>query len=173
MKWFFLIFIGIVLIQRFIELYIAKQNAQWMEERGGVEFSAGHYPFIVFVHVLFFVSMIVEVFAFDRSLPSWWGLPFFIFVGAQVLRWWCIRSLGRFWNTRIIVVPHAPVVRRGPYRYLRHPNYVVVMLELLSFPLIFGAIMTALIVSMLNFIVLRFIRIPAEERALSAMTDYS
>lgn len=171
MKLFFLVLTGIVLSQRFIELYMAKRNTEWMKARGGVEFAHEHYPLIVFVHVLFFVGMVVEVFAFDRSLPPWWGIPFLIFAGVQILRWWCIYSLGRFWNTRIIVLPHAPLVRRGPYRIMRHPNYVVVMLELFSFPLIFGATITALTVSLLNYAVLRFIRIPAEERALFAAAE--
>lgn len=172
MERFFLILTSVVCVQRIVELLIAKRHTQWMKARGGKEFGAEHYPLIVFVHVLFFVSMAVEVFAFKRTMPSWWWGPFTLFLIAQLLRYWCIRSLGRFWNTRIVVLPQAKVVHRGPYRFMRHPNYAVVTLELLSLPLIFGAYVTCIAISLLNMAVLKFVRIPAEERALSALTNY-
>lgn len=169
----FLIFISFVFIQRFIELGLARRNAIWMKERGGVEFGAAHYPLVVLIHVLFLVSLTVEVIVFKPAPPLFLVLFYLtIFILAQIGRWWIIRSLGRWWNTRIFVLPRARVIRRGPYRWLRHPNYVVVMLEFISAPLIFGALFTAVFFSVLNFIVLRCIRIPVEERALSAMTNY-
>lgn len=172
MGWFFLIVIGTVLMQRLFELRIARRNTLWMKERGGKEFGAGHYPLLVFIHAFFFVSLSTEVFVFNRPLMSWWGIPFAVFIAAQGLRWWCIVTLGRFWNTRIVVLPRSSIVRRGPYRWLRHPNYVVVMLELLALPLIFQAYLTAVMVSTLNYIVLKNVRIPREEQALSEETDY-
>lgn len=172
MDQFFLILTSIVCVQRITELLIAKRHTEWMKARGGKEFGAEHYPLIVLIHVLFFASMTVEVFVFKRTMPSWWGVPFTLFLAAQLLRYWCIRSLGRFWNTRIIVLPQAKVVHRGPYRFMRHPNYVVVILELFSLPLIFGAYITSITISLLNMAVLKFVRIPAEERALSALTNY-
>lgn len=172
MEWFFLILLGTVLVQRLFELRMARRNTLWMKERGGKEFGAGHYPLLVLIHALFFVSLSAEVFIFNRPLAWWWGIPFIVFIAAQGLRWWCIATLGRFWNTRIVVLPHSSIIRRGPYRWLRHPNYVVVMLELLVLPLIFRAYFTAITVSILNYFVLKTFRIPAEERALSAATDY-
>lgn len=173
MKLFFLSLTAFVLTQRIIELAIARRNAAWMKARGAVEFGAGHYPLIVLVHILFFSGTVTEVLVLDRPQPVWWPLPFAVFAAAQVLRVWCLFSLGRFWNTRIIVLPHASVVRRGPYRFMRHPNYIVVMLEFISFPLIFQAYITAVTVSLLNFAVLRLKRIPTEEQALSAVTNYA
>lgn len=172
MQSFFLVLISLVLVQRFIELGIARRNTAVMRARGAIEFGAAHYPLIVGVHVCFFVAVSIEVIIFKRSLPSYWLLPFFVFMLAQLLRWWSIFTLRSFWNTRILVLPQTSVVRHGPYRLLRHPNYVVVILELLSFPLIFGAYVTATIVSILNFLVLRYIRIPIEEQALATMTNY-
>ena len=96
---------------------------------------------------------------FDREFPSLWPVLFIIFVGLQIMRVWVIASLGRFWNTKILVLPGAHVVKKGPFRFLRHPNYVVVSLEILVIPLMFGAYFTALIFALLNLIILS-VRIP-------------
>lgn len=161
-----------VIAQRVLELQLAQRNARWMKQQGGYEVGSSHYPLILLVHVLFFAGIFVEMIWLDATPPSWWIVPFVLFLLTQSMRLWCIRSLGRYWNTRIWVVPgHTPQVL-GPYKYLRHPNYVVVMLEMLLFPLIFGAYLTAGIVSLINALVLLLVRIPTEERALMDVTQY-
>lgn len=168
---FFAIVVGIVCVQRVIELVIAKRNEKWMLEQGAYEAGKEHYPLIVFVHVSFFLSLIAEVIIFRRELAVWWAVAFFLFVVAQAGRIWSIYSLGRFWNTKIIVLPGAKVVKRGPYKYIRHPNYLIVTLELLLLPLIFQAYYTAVIFTLLNLAVLT-VRMRVEEEALIEATDY-
>ncbi|MBC9782952.1 isoprenylcysteine carboxyl methyltransferase [Heliobacterium chlorum] len=163
-------FAGTLLVQRWVELIIAQKNAAWMFQQGGYERGREHYKYIVFLHGFFFISLIAEG---SRSTPpSWWFFPAAAFMLAQILRYWSISSLGRFWNTRIIILPNAPVVTRGPYRFLRHPNYLVVITELLAIPLIFGAYGTAVTVSLVNLLLLR-IRIQTEEKSLTDGTDYA
>jgi methyltransferase len=102
------------------------------------------------------------------DFPAFWPVPLALFLLVQPLRYWAIFSLGETWNTRILVIPGAKLVRRGPYRFLRHPNYVVVVVEVLAFPLIFGAWITALVFSILNAILL-YVRIKEENRALAEL----
>ncbi|GED70322.1 hypothetical protein BRE01_40240 [Brevibacillus reuszeri] len=165
---FFAIILGMVLVQRFYELYLASRNAKYIRARGGYEIGAEHYKYIVGLHLFFFLSLLLEV--STRSSPfrlaSWWMYPFCFFLLAQLLRYWCIRSLGKHWNTRILIVPGVQPVVRGPYRFLRHPNYLVVAIELCCLPLIFSAYVTAILFSVLNAWVLLRIRIPLEERSL-------
>jgi methyltransferase len=104
------------------------------------------------------------------DLPSYWPVPLALFLLVQPLRYWAIFSLGERWNTKILVVPGVKLVRSGPYRYLNHPNYVVVVLEILAFPLIFGARVTALVFTALNAVLL-FVRIREENRALAELAD--
>lgn len=162
----------IVVVQRIGELAISKRNSNWMARQGGYEVGREHYKLILFIHTLFFVGIWAEVLIFRAKPPSWAWVPLLLFAGAQLLRYWCIYSLGRYWNTRIWVVPgHKPKVT-GPYKYLRHPNYVIVAIELLVFPVIFGAYLTAAIVTFINTLSLVLIRIPMEEYALKDVTDY-
>ena len=142
-----------------------------MRSQGAYEAGAEHYPWMVAMHVAFFVSLIGEVILFDRLLSPLWLLFLGIFLVAQVLRIWCLASLGRFWNTKIIILPGADVVRKGPYHLIRHPNYVIVTSELLVLPLLFGAYVTAIVFGFLNIWMLS-IRIPSEEKALKEATDY-
>ncbi|WP_202079849.1 isoprenylcysteine carboxyl methyltransferase family protein [Caldalkalibacillus salinus] len=163
---FFSILIAIVVLQRCVELQVAKGNEKWIRSQGGYEVGEAHYKLIVAMHLLFFVSLITEVQYHQRELASWWVLPFILFIVAQGLRVWSLTSLGRFWNTKIMVLPDHSLVKKGPYRYLKHPNYVVVATEILALPFIFQAYFTLIVFTILNAFVLRFIRIPAEERAL-------
>src|SRR3712207_3252249 len=117
------------------------------------------------MHALWLLSTFVEGALRTPELPVYWPAPLAAFLLVQPLRYWAILSLGENWNTRILVVPGAKLVRRGPYRYLDHPNYVVVVVEILSFPLIFGAWITALIFSLLNASLLS-VRIKEENQAL-------
>lgn len=168
---FFAIVVSIVVLQRIVELMIAKRNEQWMKEQGAYEVGKEHYPLIVFVHVGFFVSLIFEVLLLNKAPASWWLMPFALFVIAQAGRVWSIHALGRFWNTKIIILPGANVVKRGPYKYIRHPNYLIVFLEILLLPLVFEAYYTAVIFTFFNLAVL-FIRIMVEENELIEATDY-
>ena len=120
------------------------------------------------VHSLLLVSCVVEVHVADRPFIPALGWPMLAVVaGTQGLRWWCVRTLGPQWNTRIVVVPGLPLVTGGPYRWLRHPNYVAVVVEVAALPLVHTAWVTAVVFSLLDALVLS-VRIPAEQRALAA-----
>ncbi|MEK3764076.1 isoprenylcysteine carboxylmethyltransferase family protein [Solibacillus sp. FSL K6-4121] len=142
-----------------------------MLAKGAYEVGASHYPFMILLHVSFFVSLIVEVIYFTGQLTPQYIL-LFIFLLLQLLRVWCLASLGPFWNTKIIILPGANVVVKGPYSYIRHPNYLVVCLEIAVIPLMFQAYFTAICFTILNLIILS-IRIPLEEKALKEVTDYA
>ncbi|MCG7342542.1 isoprenylcysteine carboxyl methyltransferase [Sporosarcina sp. ACRSL] len=166
------IVLTIVILQRIIELFIAKRNEKWMKSQGAFEAGSSHYPFMVAMHIFFFITLIAEVLFFHRQLSTIWQILLGIFLAAQIARVWCLASLGKFWNTKIIVLPHAKVVKRGPYKWVRHPNYIIVATELLVLPLLFNAFFTAVLFSLLN-IWMMTIRIPAEERALKEATNYT
>ena len=170
MNWF-LLFWSFLIIQRLAEVRIAKSNEKKLLSKGAVEAGSDHYKWMVSMHVAFFVVFFLEVYVFNAQPPSWWIVPFLLFLMAQVIRVWAISSLGEFWNTKIILLPGANVVAKGPYRFMRHPNYTIVSLELLVMPLIFGAYFTAILFTILNIFMLR-VRIPAEEKALMELTDY-
>lgn len=165
-SWFTLL-VAAVAVERLVELVVSARHLRWARERGGVESGAGHFPFMAAVHTLLLVSCVVEVHLADRPFIPWLGWPMLAVVaGTQSLRWWCVRTLGPQWNTRIVVVPGLPLVARGPYRLLRHPNYVAVVLEVAALPLVHTAWLTAIVFSALDALVLS-IRIPAEQRALA------
>lgn len=167
----FMVFLSIIVIQRIIELYIAKRNEKWMKAQGALEFGQAHYRWMVLMHVMFLFVYLVEVLLFNKSLSIAWPFLLLMFIVAQAGRIWILSALGRFWNTKIIVLPNAKLVRSGPYRYVKHPNYAIVIIELLVIPLLFNAYLTALIFTILNLGILS-IRIPAEERALAQLTNY-
>lgn len=170
-NWLVILF-SLGIIQRISEMEVARRNQSWMREQGGYEVGKEHYPIIVGIHVLLFIGILVESLFLRATPPSWWVLPFSIYLVSQVLRYWCIGSLGKYWNTRIWVVPnHAPKLA-GPYRFMRHPNYVVVMIEILVYPLIFGAILTSISLSVVNTLIILLLRIPMEELALKEATNY-
>lgn len=162
-------FLGLLAAERLVELVLSKRNAARAFARGGVETGRGHYRVMVVLHSLFLVACAAEVGGLGRAFPGAWGYcALGVALGAQALRYWAIASLGERWNTRIIVVPGLSPVTRGPYRYLRHPNYVAVVLELAAVPLVHGAWVTALVFSLGNALLLR-VRIRAEEEALGAV----
>ena len=160
--------VALVAVQRLLELFRARRNERRARARGAIERGRGHYPYIVALHSLWLVSTLVEGLLRGPELPALWPVPLALFLLVQPLRYWALSSLGESWNTRILVVPGARPVRRGPYRYLSHPNYVVVVVEILTFPLIFGAWMTALVFTVLNAAVL-YVRIREENRALTEL----
>lgn len=158
--------ISLVTLQRLLELAHARRNERRLRACGAVERGRGHYPLIVALHALWLLGTLAEGLLRGPELPAYWPLPLAAFLLAQPLRYWAILSLGEHWNTKILVVPGARLIRRGPYRYLRHPNYLVVAVEIPAFPLIFGAWITALVFTLLNAAVL-FVRIREENRALA------
>ena len=158
--------------QRLLELVLARRNERKVRARGAVERGRGHYPLIVGLHSLWLVSTLVEGLARGPEPPPWWPVALAAFLLVQPLRYWAIFSLGPYWNTKILIVPGARIVGRGPYRYVSHPNYVVVVVEILAFPLIFGAWATALVFTLLNAAVL-YVRIREENRALRELADVS
>lgn len=167
----FTIFISVIIVQRIAELYIAKKNERMMKSKGALEFGQAHYPFIVAVHSLFFVSYILEVSLTGNEVSSYWPILFPLFLLTQAGRIWALTSLGPYWNTKIIVLPNARIIRKGPYRFIKHPNYTIVSAEFLIIPLMFEAYITATVFTILNIILLA-IRIPAEEHALKKLTAY-
>jgi len=158
--------VAVIVTQRITELRRARANERWARSQGAVEVGAAHYPAFFVLHTAWLLGWIIEALLRGSGLTRAWPIWFLVFLGAEGLRYWAMSSLGRRWNTRILVLPGAPLVTRGPYRVLRHPNYVAVALELASVPLMFGAWVTALASSLLNAALLLAVRIPAEERAL-------
>lgn len=154
------IILGLVTLQRLGELWLSNRNTRRLLEEGAREVAPGHYPLIVAVHALWLAAL--WWFSLSRPIDGFWlGL----FVLIELARIWVLASLGRRWTTRIIVLPAAPLVRRGPYRWVDHPNYLVVIGEIAVLPLVFGLWQIALIFSALNAAVLT-IRIREENRAL-------
>lgn len=169
MFWY-VVLIAVIGVERLSELVVSKRNWAWSRERGGVEFGAGHYPVMVVLHVGLLAGCLIEVFAFQRPFIPALGWPMLaVVVAAQVLRWWCITTLGHQWNTRVIVVPGATRVTGGPYRLIPHPNYVAVVLEGIALPLVHSAWITALVFTVLNAELLRT-RIKVENGALASLT---
>lgn len=152
--------------ERVAELVVSLRNARWSFARGGVESGRGHYPFMVVLHTALLVGCLVEA-AHRPFIPALGWTMFAVVLLSQGLRWWCITVLGHQWNTRVIVVPGLQLVARGPYRWIRHPNYVAVVAEGIALPLVHTAWITALVFTLLN-IPLLAIRIRTEETALTS-----
>lgn len=158
--------IGAVAIERLVELAVARRNARWAFGHGGVERGRRHYPAVVAVHAGLLAGCLLEVPAAHRTFYAWLGWPMLAVVAAsQALRWWCISTLDRRWNTRVIVLPGAALVDRGPYRWLHHPNYLAVTAEGLALPLVHTAWLTALGFTAANAVVLT-VRLRVENTAL-------
>jgi methyltransferase len=153
----------LVALQRVLELIYSARNTKRLRENGGVEFGAVQYPFFVLLHAAWLASMVI--FIPPATSPNWWLLG--VYALLQPLRVWTIATLGPYWTTRIITLPGAPLVRRGPYRIFRHPNYVVVCAEIFILPFAFGAVEIAILFSFFNAALLSW-RIRVEERALIA-----
>ena len=166
----YVLLVGAVAAERLAELVVSKRNLRWSLANGGREFGARHYPVMVALHTGLLVGALVEVTALRRRFIRRLGWPMLVVVVvAQALRWWCIRTLGRQWNTRVVVVPGAARVSDGPYRLLPHPNYVAVVAEGAALPLVHGAWITALTFSLLNAALLTR-RIKIENAALESLT---
>lgn len=156
------IIIALVVLQRLAELVYAERNTKALLARGAVEVGRVHYPLIVLLHATWLIAIVA-------LLPQEPSINFFllgVFVVLQALRVWVLATLGPYWTTRIINLPGAPLVRRGPYRLLRHPNYTVVVGEIAVLPLVFGEIWVAAVFTILNALILAW-RIRQENAALA------
>lgn len=158
----FHVVLGLVVLQRLAELILAQRNTRRLTAKGAVEVGRGHYPLIVALHAAWIAVLALTV---PADAPASWPL-LGLFLVLQAARIWVIASLGPYWTTRIITLTAAPLVRRGPYRWLRHPNYLVVVLEIAVLPLAFGAVWIALVFSLLNAVLL-WHRIRVEAEALA------
>jgi methyltransferase len=161
--WGILVFVG---LQRLAELLYANYNTKALLARGAVEIGRKHYPLIVLLHASWLAAIAVSLSPKPPVNFIWLG----IFILLQSLRLWILATLGPYWTTRIIMLPGAPLVRKGPYRFLRHPNYCVVAAEIFVLPMIFGQWQLALIFTVLNAVMLAW-RIRVEETALSVRRD--
>nr|WP_062340436.1 isoprenylcysteine carboxylmethyltransferase family protein [Herbidospora sakaeratensis] len=168
MGWYALL-VALVGLERLAELVVAKRNLRWSLDRGGVVAGQGHYPFMVVLHTGLLAGCLIEVYATGRPFVPALGWPMLaLVIASQGLRWWCIRTLGHQWNTQVVVVPGLTAVTGGPYRHLRHPNYVAVAVEGLALPLVHSAWVTALVFTVLNA-GLMVVRIRCEEAALARL----
>src|SRR5690625_4167208 len=170
---FFIFLLLFILGQRLFEIHLAKKNERWMKEKGAIEVASDHYKWFIWLHTLFFISLILEVSlqSVQHNLTvNWFFL--WIFILMQIGRAWCILSLGKFWNTKIIVLPNVVLLKKGPYRWLKHPNYIIVLIELFVIPIMFHAYISSVLFPTLHILLLT-IRIPAEEEALGDNLYYN
>lgn len=159
----FILFISFVILLRIGELVLSKSNEKWLLRNGAVEYGQKHYPFIVALHILFIISLIIEYNTKQTVSFSIFLLLFYFLLIA--FKTWVILSLGKFWNTRIYHISGIPLVKKGPYNYFKHPNYLIVVAEIVVIPLIFHLYFTAITFTLLNAILL-FIRIKEENKAM-------
>ncbi|WP_338895295.1 isoprenylcysteine carboxylmethyltransferase family protein [Streptomyces sp. TG1A-60] len=166
MPWYTLLVLAVA-AERAAELLVARRNAAWTLARAGVEHGRGHYPVMVVLHTGLLVCCLLEPALTDRPFLPALGWPMLaLVVLAQALRWWCVTTLGPYWNTRVIVVPGARLVGAGPYRFLRHPNYVAVVVEVAALPLVHSAWLTATVFTAANAVLLT-VRLRCENTALT------
>ncbi len=159
----FALFISFVILLRIGELLYSKQNEVWLLQNGAVEYGKRHDPLIVALHTLFFLSLIIE-YSVQQNLTYSLSIvvSYFVLVACKA---WIILSLGKYWNTKIFRIPNAPLIKSGPYKYVAHPNYIVVVAEIAVIPLAFQLYYTAIIFSILNAMILT-VRIKEENKAL-------
>ena len=165
----FTVLVALVALERLAELVVSTRNAAWSFEHGGRETGRGHYPVMVALHSGLLVAMLVEAWVRRPDVPpalAWTMLA--LVVASQALRWWCIATLGRRWNTRVIIVPGLAPVTSGPYRFLPHPNYVAVVVEGIALPMVHLAWITALVFTVANAALLA-VRIRVENAALRTL----
>ena len=165
----FTLLVALAALARGVEVLVAERHRRRLLARGAVETGAGHYPWMVALHAAWLAAAPAEVWLLDRPFLPWLAFPMLaLFLLATALRWWVIATLGERWTTRVLVLPGEPLVTGGPYRFLRHPNYLAVVLELATLPLVHTAWLTALLASLANAALLA-VRISVEERALAGL----
>ena len=153
----------LVAAQRLIEVVYAERNTRALLARGAVEVGRAHYPLIVVLHAAWLTAIVLLL--PPDAVIHWWALA--LFIALQLARVWVLLTLGPFWTTRIITLDAAPLVRKGPYRFVRHPNYLVVAGEIAALPLAFGEVGVAIVFTLLNAAMLAW-RIRQEDQALAA-----
>jgi len=167
----FTLLVALVTLERLFELRLSKRNERRLRAQGAVEFGAGHYPVMVALHVILLAGSVVECWLLSRPFVAWLGYPMLgVVLLAAAGRFWVIRTLGQRWTTRVIVPPESSRITQGPYRYLDHPNYVVVVAEGFALPLVHTSWITALVFSIANAILLRS-RVRIENQALKEAAD--
>ncbi|MDB5110356.1 MAG: Isoprenylcysteine carboxyl methyltransferase family protein [Mucilaginibacter sp.] len=162
---YFKIFIAFFILQRLSELFIARRNEKWLLSRGAIQHGQSHYPFMIALHTLFIISIIVEYVFRVAPQIDWLFLVLFILVLS--FKFWALSSLGKYWNTKIYRIPGVYPVKKGPYKVLKHPNYMEVVCEIAIIPLVFHLYYTAIIFSVLNSIMLA-VRIRTENEVWAA-----
>ncbi len=160
----FAIFICFIILQRLFELIIAKRNEKWARSRGAVEFGQNHYPYIIVLHTAFIISLITEYFYKGGDLNHTFLFIFFVLILFKV---WVIASLGKYWNTKILRIPGSAFIKKGPYKLIKHPNYFIVVCEIIIIPMVFNLFITAIVFSILNAIMLT-VRISEEDKVWAA-----
>lgn len=158
------IFIAFLIIQRLVELFIARHNTQRLIAKGAKEFASKHYPLIVAIHSLWILAIVV--FGWEQSLNLFW---LSVYGALQGFRLWILGSLGTRWTTRIIIL-NEPLVACGPYKFIKHPNYILVVAEIIVAPMVLGLWCVAAVFTLLNALIL-YIRIPAENAALATISN--
>jgi len=162
------VLLSVIACERVAELAVSARHASWLLRRGGVEYGFGHFPVMIAAHVGLIAGCVLEPLLGDRSFIPALGWPMLaVTVLANALRWWCIATLGPRWTARVIVLPGAPLVRSGPYRWFAHPNYAAVIIEGFALPLTGSAWITACAFSALNAALLT-VRIRCETGALAS-----
>jgi methyltransferase len=159
----FAYFISFVILLRIGELYLSQKNEKWLLQNGAVEYGRKHYPVIVTLHILFFLSLLMEYSLQQAPYSNYYLIGIYFLLITFKFR--IILSLGKFWNTKIYHIPGAPLIKTGIYKYIKHPNYIVVIAEIAIIPAAFHLYYTAIIFTLLNLIVLR-VRIKEENKAL-------
>lgn len=166
-------FLIIAALEMGVELWISLRNSHFLRKQGARDIAPWILPFMSLIYVMFFIGSYLENLYREPALQMWWVALFLgLYVAAKILKFWAISALGKFWTMRVLVIPGAPVVDSGPYRWMKHPNYVSVMMELSAIPLL-GKCTFTFAASFVLFSILLYFRIQEEERALKEMTDYS
>ena len=155
---------GFVIIQRLLELVVARRNENWARSKGAVEYGQDHYPYIVLLHSLFLGAIFAEFWIKGGTFNIIFLLIFLVLISLKI---WVISSLGKYWNTKILRIPNSIFIKNGPYKLFKHPNYFIVVCEIISIPMVFGLHVTAIVFTVLNAIMLT-IRIREEEKVWAA-----
>ena len=168
-------FIGLLVflaIQRLLELRHSQKNEAWIIAQGGREYFPRHFIFMKLTHTLWFFAMLAEVLLLGPAFNIYLAIPALVLtIAGQVLRYLAIRTLGKRWSVRIMALPGGPPVTGGIYKFIRHPNYLGVVLEIIAVPLLHGAFISAIVFTIMNAAVL-YVRVRAEEQALREANDY-
>lgn len=168
----YLVFLALIAAERVAELLLSRRNVAWALGRGGRELGRRHFRWMVLLHAGFLPACALEAWALERPFLPALGFPMLAVVLAALgLRYWAVFTLGRRWSVQVIALPGEPVLTTGPYRFVRHPNYLAVILEGIAVPLVHTAWLTALVFTALNLLLLE-LRIRCEEAALTEHSDY-